>query len=123
MVWQPRASLDMPRLAGLWRKSDEELAAAIQGTALTRAGVKGLRRNLAVALGNSGDAAALALEALNAGLKPCATGAGATDATGPGHERPGDGSRADPVVADHIEWAVRKLKGALAGDPAIFPGS
>jgi epoxyqueuosine reductase QueG len=34
--------------------SDDELAVLIRGSAISRAGVSGLRRNLAVALGNSG---------------------------------------------------------------------
>ena len=34
--------------------SDDELAGLIRGSAMSRAGVAGLRRNLAVALGNSG---------------------------------------------------------------------
>lgn len=41
------------------RRPDEELAAFIGDTAMTRAGVKALRKNLAVALGNSGDRRAL----------------------------------------------------------------
>ena len=57
---------------------------------MTRAGVGGLRRNLAVALGNSGDPRAL--EVLL---------------------EPGDDSTADPLVVEHVEWAKRKL--ALEG--------
>jgi epoxyqueuosine reductase QueG len=45
--------MSTPSLLELSRKSDAELDAAIAGTALTRAGVKGLRRNIAVALQNS----------------------------------------------------------------------
>jgi epoxyqueuosine reductase len=56
--WQPRPGLDHPRLLDLWHQNDEQLASLIRGSAMTRAGVKGLRRNLAVALGNSSDAEA-----------------------------------------------------------------
>ena len=54
-AWQPRPALDRPRLVDLWRRTDDELAGAHPtGRAMTRAGVAGLRRNLAVAIGNSG---------------------------------------------------------------------
>ncbi len=52
-AWRPRAGLDHPRLVDLWRRSDAELAELTRGTAMTRASVAALRRNLAVALGNS----------------------------------------------------------------------
>ena len=52
--------LNVAALIDLWRRTDEELAEFIGDTAMTRAGVNGLRRNLAVALGNSGDERALA---------------------------------------------------------------
>ena len=73
----------------LWRHSDEELRQLIKGSALRRAGVKGLRRNLAVAVGNSGDPeAARALGEPGASL---------------------DATRADVVVAEHTAWARDKL--------------
>jgi epoxyqueuosine reductase len=50
-AWQPRPALDRPRLADLAGLDDVELARVIHGTALTRAGVAGLRRNLQAALG------------------------------------------------------------------------
>jgi epoxyqueuosine reductase len=58
--WPVRHELSLLKIADLSRRSDEELARMIEGTPLTRAGVKGLRRNLAVALENSGDERALA---------------------------------------------------------------
>ncbi|HXH06395.1 MAG TPA: tRNA epoxyqueuosine(34) reductase QueG, partial [Vicinamibacterales bacterium] len=62
--WQPRAELDGTALVDLWRRSDAELSALLRDSALARAGLRGLRRNLAVALGNTADpAAAAALEA------------------------------------------------------------
>ncbi len=83
--WQPRPGLDRPRLVDLWRRSDEELARLVGGTAMTRATLPGLRRNLAVALGNSADpSAGRALEAGQDGPSP---------------------SGAMPVVRDHVRWA------------------
>jgi epoxyqueuosine reductase len=51
-TWSPDHEMSTPSLRELSRRSDEELDAAIAGTPLTRAGVKGLRRNVAVALQN-----------------------------------------------------------------------
>jgi epoxyqueuosine reductase len=53
-AWQPHSGLDHPHLDDLLRRTDDELAALIRGTALTRAGVSGLRRTLAVAAENRG---------------------------------------------------------------------
>ena len=39
----------------LWRRPDAELRAVTKGGPMTRAKLTGLRRNLAVAIGNSGD--------------------------------------------------------------------
>jgi epoxyqueuosine reductase len=52
-AWQPRPALDRPFVRDLWAMSDDELADLTRGSALSRAGVSGLRRNLAVALRNS----------------------------------------------------------------------
>jgi epoxyqueuosine reductase len=87
-AWLPRGGLDRPRLLELWSRSDEELRALLKGSAMKRAGVKRLRRNLAVAIGNSGDPEATAV-LLN-------------------HRPP---TAADPLVAQHVEWAVEKLGG------------
>jgi epoxyqueuosine reductase len=54
--WMPRPAFDGARLVDLWRKSDAELAEALTGSAMTRAPLPSLRRNLAVALGNAVDA-------------------------------------------------------------------
>ena len=85
--WSSREHLNLTSLIDLWRRSDEELAAFIGDTAMTRAGVKGLRRNIAVALGNSGDRRAH--DALDE------TGAEAT--------------QDDPLVIEHVQWAKRRL--------------
>ena len=82
--WQARAGLDLPRLVDLWRRSDSDLRALIKGSAMTRAKLTGLRRNLAVAIGNSGDADALAALTTRREDQP---------------------STADPMVREHIEWA------------------
>jgi epoxyqueuosine reductase len=87
-AWQPRRGLDAPSLLDLWRSSDDELRAVLKGSAMKRAGVRRLRRNLAVALGNSGDPGAAA--ALADSPEPTA---------------------ADPLVVEHIAWAVEKLGG------------
>jgi epoxyqueuosine reductase len=50
--WQPKPALDAPALADLAGLSDAGLEAAVAGTALRRAGLAGLRRNLAIALAN-----------------------------------------------------------------------
>jgi epoxyqueuosine reductase len=83
-VWQPRSGLDAPRLVDLWRRSDRELRSLVKGSPMTRAKLVGLRRNLAVAIGNSGDpAASSALDERS-------------------DERP---TTDDPMVQEHIAWA------------------
>jgi epoxyqueuosine reductase len=82
-AWLPRPGLDGPTLGDLWNKSDEELRAMLKGSAIKRAGVGRLRRNLAVAIGNSGDTEAIAsLET---------------------HREP---TCIDPLVKEHVEWAT-----------------
>jgi epoxyqueuosine reductase len=87
-AWQPRGGLDGPRLLDLWRRSDDELRTLLKGSPMKRAGVTRLRRNLAVAIGNSGD----------------------PSAAGPlmNHQEP---ACREPLVAEHIAWAVEKLGG------------
>ena len=87
-AWQPRPGLDLPRLVDLWRRSDDELRALLKGSAMKRAGVRRFRRNLAVAIGNAGEAADVeALEAQD------------------------DETCRDPLVQEHVAWAVTKLRG------------
>ena len=86
--WSSRQDLNLAGLIDLWRRTDDELAEFIGDTAMTRAGVKGLRRNLAVALGNSGDRCALeALEETSAVT----------------------GTKSDPLVLEHVAWAKSQL--------------
>jgi epoxyqueuosine reductase len=93
--WQPRPALAEATLADLWQQDDEALTAAIAGTALRRAGVIGLRRNLAVALGN-------------AGVVPEARGEeGAGPLSGAGVIQP---SLGDPMVAEHVAWARNRAR-------------
>ena len=87
--WQPRPGLDLPALAELWSRPDGEWRRAIEGTPMTRAKVAGLRRNVAVALGNSGDASSVA--ALTAG----------------GDDR---ASVMTPGVQHHVAWARERLE-------------
>ena len=91
-AWQPREGLSAPRLLDLWQRTDDELRALLKGSAMKRAGVRRLRRNLAVAIGNSGNPqAAAVLES---------------------HDEP---LCRDPLVEDHVAWAIGRLA-VEAGD-------
>ena len=91
--WLPRAEFDRPALVDLWRASDERLRAALRGSAMTRARLAGIRRNVAVAIGNSGRAEMAA----------------AFDE--PDEDTRRSPSKQDPMVREHVEWAKRKLIG------------
>ncbi len=84
-AWQPRAALDLPKLVDMWRRPDAELRETLKGSAMTRAKLTGLRRNLAVAIGNSGDPEAVAALAVDDEDRPSAR---------------------DSLVEQHIRWAV-----------------
>ena len=99
MPWQPRKGLDLPGLVELWQRPDGELRALLKGSAMTRAKLTGLRRNLAVAIGNSGDADALAVLQERRADQP---------------------SAADPMVRAHIDWAPLRATRA-ATTPSHFP--
>jgi len=91
-AWQARPPLDRPSLVELWSRSDAGLRQAIRKGPMTRARVKRLRRNVAVAMGNSGAAdarAALAPERY----------ASRADAD----------SIRDPLVVGQVEWARSEL--------------
>ena len=81
--WLPRAVFDGPSIAALWRTSDADLRRSLKGSAMTRAGVRQLRRNVAVCAGATGDAEALA--ALREVDEPTCD---------------------DPIVAEHVHWAL-----------------
>jgi len=91
-AWQPRRALDRPRLTALWAHSDQALRDAIRGGPMTRVRVKRLRRNVAVALGNSGT--------------PESAAALAGDGDPPSEDR---ASVAEPLVARHVAWARARL--------------
>jgi epoxyqueuosine reductase QueG len=81
--WLPRAAFDGASIAALWRTPDTELRRSLKGSAMTRAGVLRLRRNVAVCAGATGDPDALA--ALRDVAEPTCD---------------------DPVVAEHVHWAL-----------------
>ena len=85
--WQPHSALDRPALTDLWRLPDATLAPVVRRSPMSHTGLRNLRRNLAVALGNSGaEEAALALS-----------------------ESTSESSKQDPVVVEHVDWARRRL--------------
>ena len=86
-AWQPVPAFDRARLPVLWRQPDERLGKLLEDSAMSRAGLQGLRRNVAVALGNSAtDAAAAAI------ADPAAA----------------EASGGDPMVAEHVDWARQR---------------
>jgi epoxyqueuosine reductase len=89
--WQPRPGLDAPSLIDLWSRSDQELRTLLKGSPMRRAGVKRLRRNLAVAMANTTDPAAH----------------DALEATANDPARP---SLDDPLVAEHVAWAREAVR-------------
>jgi len=81
--WLPRAVFDGRSLADLWRTPDGDLRRSLKESAMSRAGLKRLRRNVAVCAGASRDAEALS--ALREVREPTC---------------------ADPLVAEHVAWAL-----------------
>ncbi|MEY4634601.1 MAG: Epoxyqueuosine reductase [Acidobacteriota bacterium] len=79
--------------AELWQRTDRELHEFVKGSAMTHLPLSGLRRNLAIVIGNAGDAA----------LAPVL-------------DRPGHGvknsahSAHTPVVEEAVAWARGRLK-------------
>jgi len=100
--WNPKAPLQDATLQSLWVMDDASLELAIEGTALRRAGVRGLRRNLAVAIGNAGRQLAAAL--LPRPVPVAIRGRGEATVAGIGRSA-GRPSLEDPMVAEHIQWA------------------
>jgi epoxyqueuosine reductase QueG len=74
-------------MVDLWRRSDRDLRSLVRGSAMTRAKLVGLRRNLAVAIGNSGEEEAIAALREHDVDRP---------------------SIEDPMVQEHIEWAEKR---------------
>ncbi len=94
-AWQPRSGLDRSTLAALWNLSDDQLRTLLRGSPMKRAGVRRLRRNLAIAIANSGD--------------PTAAAALLAPREGAGWE-----SLDDPLVREHVEWARARARGRHA---------
>jgi epoxyqueuosine reductase len=80
--------------ADLWQRSDFELHQLVKGSAMTYVPLSRLRRNLAIAIGNSGDASLMDV----------------LDRPGRG-ERNAARSALAPVVGDAVAWAKRRLTG------------
>ncbi len=82
--FQPREELVAPKLAEMAKLSREEFNRMFRGSPIKRAKYQGIRRNTAVAMGNSGDAAFRPL------LQELA-------------------NDEDDVVAEHARWALQKI--------------
>ena len=90
-AWQG-APRDGQSAAALWQQSDDELHANIKGSAMTYVPLSRLRRNLAVAIGNSGNRAlAPVLDRPGRGVKNAAR------------------STHTPAVEDAVAWARQRL--------------
>jgi epoxyqueuosine reductase len=87
-AWQAREGLAAPKLLELWQRTDDDLRRLLKGSPMKRAGIRRLRRNLAVAMGNSGDPDAAAALA-----QSC------------------EETSQDPLVKEHVGWALEKLNG------------
>ncbi len=86
--WVPRPAFDGPTIGNLWRTPDTELRASLKHSAMSRAGAKRLRRNIAVCAGATRDADALS--ALREVHEPLCD---------------------DPLVAEHVHWALESNGG------------
>lgn len=90
-AWQPRGTREAPAVAELWRRPDDRLHDFVAGSALTHAPMAQLRRNLALAIGASGDPASVAaLESPGGGVKNAAFSADAV------------------AVQDAVRWALER---------------
>jgi epoxyqueuosine reductase len=92
-AWAPKAGRAAAQAAELWQRSDQELNALVRGSAMTRTSLSRLRRNLAVALGNSGDQRM----------------ADVLDRPGGGVRRAAQ-SAETPLVREHVQWAKSRLQ-------------
>jgi epoxyqueuosine reductase len=90
-VWVARPLWRQATLAALWRSSDEQLQASIRHSPMYRTKVWRIRRNLALAIAASGDAAAHA--ALIEPRDPAV-----------------DPSFGHPVVIEHLAWARDRIR-------------
>jgi epoxyqueuosine reductase len=92
-AWQPEPGRADSTAADWWLRSDSELHDLIAGSAITRASLSRLRRNLAVVLGNSGDARVAEVLDRPAGGVPQAAPSART-----------------ALVQEHVEWAKMKVQ-------------
>ncbi len=87
-----RAPLDAPTLLALWQWDEAEFLRRTEGSPIRRIGHARWRRNLAVAMGNAlaaGAAGAAQMRASLAAARPAA----------------------DPLVGEHIDWALAQGRG------------
>lgn len=97
-AWQPRGGRDAPDAVELWQRPDDALHRFVEGSAMTHTGLARLRRNLAVAIGNTRDPAAIAaLDRPGGGVKNAAH------------------SAATPVVREAVAWAKGRVRDAPRG--------
>jgi epoxyqueuosine reductase len=96
--FDPRQGLDAAGLLSLWQWSEADFEERLLGSPIRRIGFSRWRRNLAIALGNLGDA-----------------GAGEALLTQAGAALSAARPRADALVVEHIDWALARLAAALAG--------
>jgi epoxyqueuosine reductase len=96
--FSPRHQLDDQYLLELFSWSEEEFLAKTEGSAIRRTGYQGWRRNIAIALGNSGDSKAL--EALKSAV---------------------DAQIDTPMVQEHLLWALNQLSRDVADQIEPLP--
>lgn len=90
-AWQPRAGRECADAVELWQRPDDALHGFVAGSAMTHVPLAQLRRNLALVVGNRGDASAVdALARPGGGVRNAAHSAAA------------------PVVQDAVAWARRR---------------
>lgn len=96
--FSPRHQLDNQDLIELFSWSEEEFLAKTEGSAIRRTGYAGWRRNIAIALGNSGDPRAL--ETIKAAV---------------------DAQTDTPMVQEHLVWAINQLSGGRDNQAEPLP--
>jgi epoxyqueuosine reductase len=98
-AWQPRPALQAPTLIDLCLRTDAEWSALLKGSALRRAGVRRIRRTLALAASHlPPDTAARALAQM--ALEPSAT---------------------HPDVAEALAWSHARVKASSTSEPGSQP--
>jgi epoxyqueuosine reductase len=98
-AWQPRAALQAPTLVDLCLRTDAEWSVLMKGSALRRAGVRRIRRTLALAASHLAPDTASRVLAVMA-------------------EEP---SAAHPDVAEALAWSQARVQAASVSDPGTHP--